>query len=111
MSPEIIWGIPRPLILIPLAAVAYAAATVRIKMVSTSVTTASVILIVASFFLATVSEAALLRHSDLGVIYLAIIALETLAVLSFAALIGEGLNTKQLLGAGFVLTGIALVSH
>ena len=111
MTPDLIWGIPRPLLLVPLAALAYAAATFGIKLASTAVTVTALVLIIGGFFLATVTEAALLRQTDLGVAYLAIIAVETLAVLAIAALIGEGLNFKQMLGAGFVLTGIALVSH
>jgi hypothetical protein len=111
MTPDLIWGVPRPLLLVPLAAFAYAAATFGIKLASTNVSAPAVVLIIGGFFLATVAEAALFRQTDLGVVYLAIIAVETLVVLGIAALIGEGLNFKQMLGAGFVLTGIALVSH
>ena len=38
-----------------------------------------------------------------------VVAVETVAVLSIAAAIGEGLGPKQAFGAGLVLLGIFLV--
>ena len=109
MPGELMLGIPRPILLIPIAAIAYAAATFGIKMAASTVSSSALCLIIAGFTLAALAEAVLLRHADLGVIYLSIIAVETLAVLCIAAWIGDGLNFKQILGATLVLSGIALV--
>ncbi|MCB2128922.1 MAG: 5-aminolevulinate synthase [Rhodobacteraceae bacterium] len=98
--------------LIPLSALAYAVATVGIKMASGNVTPVAVTFIVCGFALAAIAEAILLQRSDLGTVYLAVLAVETLAILCFASLIGEGLSGRQFAGAVMVLGGIALVgSH
>ncbi|WP_228408708.1 hypothetical protein [Profundibacter amoris] len=51
-----------------------------------------------------------MREINLGVLYLVIIAVETLIVLTYAFSIGEGLTSRQIVGAGFVLVGLAVVS-
>lgn len=99
----------RSWLLILAAALAYSFATLGIKMASWSLSPPAVAIIFAGFGLATVAEIHLLRRADLGVIYMTIIAVETIAVLSIAAVIGEGLNLRQSLGAGLVLAGILLV--
>ena len=96
-----------PLILV--AALAYAFATLGIKMASFALSPAAVVVIFAGFGLATLAEIILLRRADLGVIYMTVIAVETIAVLGIAAAIGEGLNPRQMMGAGLVLAGILLV--
>jgi drug/metabolite transporter (DMT)-like permease len=96
-------------VLIPLSAFAYVLATVGIKMASGNVTPVAVAFIVCGFSLAALTEATLLQRSDLGTVYLAVLAVETLAILFFASLIGEGLSGRQFAGAVLVMGGIALV--
>jgi drug/metabolite transporter (DMT)-like permease len=100
----------KPLFLIPTTAFAYAFATVGLKMASSTASPAALSLIVGGFGLATLAEITLMRQMNLGIIYLAVVAVETLAVLGFAALIGEGLNGKQFIGAAFVVSGLVLVA-
>jgi drug/metabolite transporter (DMT)-like permease len=101
---------PRWLLLVVLSALGYAVATIGMKLASTQLTTLAVAIIVAGFVAASLAEIALLKKADLGIIYITIIGAETLMVLAFAALIGEGPDLRTLAGAGLVLAGIALVS-
>lgn len=102
---------PRYLVLVVLSAVGYAIATVGMKLTSTSVTAVAVGVVITGFLMASFAEVALLRKADLGVIYITIIGAETLMVMAFAALIGEGPDLRTLGGAGLVIAGLALVSH
>ncbi|MCB2134568.1 MAG: 5-aminolevulinate synthase [Rhodobacteraceae bacterium] len=106
-----IFGLPKSLILVLTAAFAYAIATFGIKLASGAVSPLATGLILFGFLLAAAAETVLLRQSDLGAIYLAIIAVETIVILTIAAVIGEGLNLKQFFGAGLILGGIVLVGH
>ena len=99
----------KSVVLVPVAALSYAVATLGIKMYSGVASSSALFLIVGGFGLATLAEIVLLRRAELGVIYLAVLSFETLAILSIAAAIGEGLNLRQLAGAGLVLGGIFLV--
>lgn len=96
--------------LIVVSALGYSVATIGMKVATTGVSMIALGLILAGFMAATLAEIVLLRNADLGVIYIMIIGVETLVVLSFAAFIGEGLSLRGMLGASFVLGGIALVS-
>ena len=102
---------PRYLLLVIVSALGYAIATIGMKLASTNVTAVAVGVIVAGFIAATLAEVVLLRKADLGVIYITIIGAETLMVLAFAALIGEGPDLRTLGGAGLVLAGIAIISQ
>ncbi len=101
---------PRFLVLVLVSALGYAIATIGMKLASSSLTALAVGLVVLGFVAATLAEVSLLRKADLGVIYITIVGAETLLVLSFAALIGEGPDLRTLAGAGLVVAGIALVS-
>ena len=57
------------------------------------------------------AEIALLRRVELGLAYIAIIATESLLVLGYALYVGEGLSSREWLGAGFVIIGATLVSY
>ena len=46
---------------------------------------------------------------ELGVLYLIIIAAETLIVLGYAFAIGEGLSMRESMGALMIFAGIAVV--
>lgn len=102
---------PRFLILVVVSALGYAIATIGMKLASTSMAAVAMGVIVLGFVVATLAEISLLRNADLGVIYITIVGVETLMVLGFATLIGEGLDLRRVTGAGFVVAGIALVSH
>lgn len=105
-------GMPsRYVLLVVVSALGYTVATIGMKLASTGITAVAVGIIVLGFVAATLAEVSLLRGADLGVIYITIIGVETLLVLGFAALIGEGLDLRRVAGAGFVIVGIALVSH
>ncbi len=92
------------------AALGYALATVVMKMIS-GVPSYTLIVCLAAVLIGTAcAEIFLLRQVNLGLAFIAIIATETLLVLSYAFLVGEGLTGKELLGGVFVVTGVALVS-
>lgn len=96
-------------VLVP--AFGYAVASLGTKLASTAVTGVALRAIVLGFVAAALAEVALLRKADLGVIYITIIGVETLIVLAFAALIGEGPDLRTLGGAGLVIAGIAMIAH
>ena len=68
------------------------------------------VLIGTGFAAAMQAEIVLMRGIDLGVLYLLIIAIETLIVLSYAFFIGEGLDMKEAAGGVLILAGLAVVS-
>jgi drug/metabolite transporter (DMT)-like permease len=101
----------RYLLLVVVSAMGYAVATIGMKLASTGVTALAIGVILLGFMAATVAEVTLLRKADLGVIYITIVGVETLMVMAFATLIGEGPNLRTLGGAGLVIAGIALISN
>lgn len=98
-------------VLVLVAALGYSGATIGMKMASAAWGVAAVALLVFGFAAATFAEIILMRGIHLGVLYLIIIAVETLIVLSYAISIGEGLDPRQMVGAGFVLVGLVIVSY
>ena len=94
-----------------LAALGYAVATIGMKLASANWTVLALGLLIFGFFAATRSEMILMREVDLGVLYLFIIAVETLVVLGYAWIIGEGLGRRDALGGLMVLAGLAVISH
>jgi small multidrug resistance pump len=97
--------------LILIAALGYSIATVGMKIGSTGLTVTAVLLMAGGLFAAAAAEVVILKSADLGIVFITIIGIETLIVLTYAAMIGEGLDLRQLGGAGMVLAGIAVVSH
>lgn len=97
--------------LILAAALGYSLATIGMKMASDAFGPVAAALLIAGFAAAAVSEVILMRGMALGVLYLTIIAVETLVVLTYAISIGEGLTARQALGGLFVLAGLAVISH
>lgn len=93
-----------------LSAFGYAAATAGIKLASNGFSLPAIVLVLIGFFVAAAAEASLLRQSSLSIIYLAIIAFETLLVLSLAFYMGDRLTAMQLAGGAMVVTGLAMVS-
>ena len=91
-------------------AAGYALATVGMKLSAQGHMPAGLALAIAGFLAAFAAEILLMRRAELSVVYLAIIAAETLLVLGYASWIGEGLSLRQALGAGMVLAGLAVVA-
>ena len=98
------WG---PAALIFIAALGYSVTTAGMKLGSIAITPSAIALLVIGFTAATVAEIVILRDHDLGLIYILVIATETLLVLTLAGLIGEGLSGRQIIGA--VIIGLGLV--
>ena len=63
----------RQLALILVSAVGYAFATLGMKLASTSLTIMAVLVICIGFLAAALAEISLLRHADLGVIYITVV--------------------------------------
>ena len=94
-----------------IAALGYAVATIGMKLASSQWSAPAVALLLGGFLAATRSEITLMREIDLGVLYLLIIAIETLVVLSYAWAIGEGLGRRDAMGGALILVGLAVVSQ
>lgn len=99
------------LILMALTASGYAIATLGMKIASDKINALALALMATGLAGAALAEITLLRQANLSVIYLGIIAVETILVLSVAALIGDRLTPVQLSGGALVLVGMILVSH
>ncbi len=102
--------IARPGFLIVAAALGYVAATYLMKLVAQSGNCGYVGMIAPALLLSVVAEILLLRRVELGLAYIAIIAVETLLVLAIASAIGEGLSPREWLGGSLVIAGTLLVS-
>jgi small multidrug resistance pump len=100
----------RPLVLIALCALSYAAATLAMKSVSQTPGFVLVAAIAICLAVAVLAEVILMRNMTMGVTYVAILCVETLLVLVFACALGEVPSIKQIAGALMVLGGAALVS-
>ncbi|MEO9780212.1 MAG: 5-aminolevulinate synthase [Sedimentitalea sp.] len=98
-------------ILMALTASGYAIATLGMKIASDQINALALALMATGLAGAALAEITLLRQANLSVIYLGIIAVETILVLSVAALIGDRLTPLQLSGGALVLVGMILVSH
>lgn len=97
--------------LVVAAALGYSVATIGMKLASNNWGLGAVALLCAGFLAATLAEVILMRGINLSVLYLVIIAVETLVVLTYAFSIGEGLNARQAMGGLLVLAGMMVVSH
>jgi uncharacterized membrane protein len=99
------------LALIGLTAGGYAVATAGMKMITSGPSPASVSFVILGLIAAVFAEIILLRHASLPVIYVTIMAFETLLVLLFASSIGERPSFQQLSGAGLVLMGMVMITR
>lgn len=100
----------RWIVIIVIAALGYTVATVGMKYAALDHYPIAAVLIVSGFVLATVAEVYLLRRGDLTVVYVTIIGIETLMILGAAAMLGEVVDLRRIVGAGCVVIGIALCS-
>ncbi len=99
----------RPPVLIAFCALAYAAATFAMKHFAITPGLVPLFLIAATLCAAVLAEVLLMRQFHIGMVYVGILAAETMLVLIFAWAIGEALSVKQLAGAALVLGGAAMV--
>lgn len=99
----------RLLMLALIAAVGYALATIGMKIASAQWGILAGLMIMVGFYAAMQSEIMLMRGMELGVLYLMIVAAETLLVLGYAFFIGEGLSLRESAGAVMIFAGIAVV--
>lgn len=103
---------PLPLILLCVVSAGYLAATLAMKLIADgSATSFAASLLVVGLVAVVLGEIALLRGAHLSVVYIGILASETLLALAYAAWIGEGFTLRQGVGATFVLTGALVVLH
>lgn len=112
-EPLMLTALPHPLLapsLVVVTAMGYTVMTVGMKATSSGYLASGILLAVVGFGVAFLAEIVLMRRIDLSVIYIVIVAAETLLVLTYAAWIGEGLALRQLFGAVVVVTGLMLVT-
>jgi hypothetical protein len=102
---------PGLVLLAVISAFGYAAATAGIKLAANGFSLPALLLVLAGFSIAAATEATLLRQSSLSIIYISIIALETILVLGMAMFLGDRLTALQLAGGAMVVTGLAMVSN
>lgn len=93
------------------AALGYALATIGMKLASGNWSFIALAFLLIGFFAATQSEVFLMRDIELGVLYLLIIAVETIVVLGYAWAIGEGLAPREAFGGVLILAGMLFVTH
>ena len=93
------------------AAAGYAIATIGMKLASGQWSALAVGFIALGLLAAVQAELILMRGVNLGVLYLSIIALETLLVLAYAFSIGEGLSFREAVGGGLVIAGLMVIAH
>ncbi len=104
-------GLAATAMLMTMTAVGYAVATLGMKLASEQLTTPAMALMVIGLAGAALAEIILLRQANLAVVYLGIIAFESLLVLLIAAAVGDTLGPRQLAGAAMLLLGVVLVAH
>ena len=96
--------------LLVLTSAGYAIATIGMKLASDAPSTGAYLVIGLGLCAAVVAEVALLRNAALPMVYVAIVATETMLVLLYAFGLGERLTLTQGAGALMVLGGFALVA-
>ena len=98
-----------PVALTVLTAAGYVIATLGMKAVVLGFALSGMTAILAGLALAAWSEIALMRVTELSVLYVAVLGAETLLILAIATGLGEGLNLRQGMGAALVVGGLVLV--
>lgn len=112
-EPLMLAALPHPLLapsLVVVTAIGYTVMTVGMKATSSGYLAGGILLAVLGFSMAFLAEIVLMRRIDLSVVYIVIVAAETMLVLAYAAWIGEGLAMRQAVGAAVVATGLLLVT-
>lgn len=106
-----LWVFNEKTLLTIIAALGYGIATIFMKLLSDHVDILIPVVLGIVLLITVVAEVALLRRVDLGLAYVAVIATESMLVLGYAMMIGEGLSGREWLGAGFIIAGATLVSY
>jgi multidrug transporter EmrE-like cation transporter len=96
--------------LILIAALGYAVATILMKITAQSGSVLIFIIIVTILGITALTEVFLLRELDLGIAYIAILATETILVIGFAQLMGEGMSGREMAGGALVVAGAFLIN-
>jgi drug/metabolite transporter (DMT)-like permease len=100
----------KPASLIIICAISYAVATFAMKEASESPHPLLFALIALALGTAAVTEIMVLRQMDLAMVYILILAAESLLVVALAGMIGEGFGPREAAGAAMVLVGTAILS-
>ena len=101
---------PANIMLILIAGIGYSTATIGMKMGSSALTALAILVMAIGFSGAIFGDIALLRVTDLGPVYIAIIGIESLIVMLYAWYIGEVMSLRQISGASMVIFGLMLVN-
>ncbi|WP_102107498.1 hypothetical protein [Oceaniglobus roseus] len=99
---------PAPLVLI--SALGYAGATLAMKASAHSPAPALLALVAFCLGTAVMAEIAAMRRLALGVTYVTILGLETLAVLAAACLLGDQFGPREMLGGACILLGTLILA-
>lgn len=100
----------KPLYLIALTSFFYVVATLAMKQAAITGGLLAFAVLALCLAAAALCEILVFRQTAMGGAYLTIIAVETLLVLGFATLIGDGLNGRETIGAVLVLAGAGVLS-
>lgn len=95
--------------LLIVTALAYGGATIGMKLASGGGVAAGLLLIATGFIAAAGAEVILMKSEHLGQLYFSIIAIETIIVIAYAQVIGEGLSPRDCAGGVCILLGLLLV--
>lgn len=106
-----LWIFNEKTLLTIIAALGYGVATIFMKILSERMDILIPVALGLVLLITVVAEIALLRRVDLGLAYVAVIATESMLVLGYALMIGEGLSGREWVGAGFIIAGATLVSY
>ncbi len=100
----------RPVLLVVLCAISYAVATFAMKEASHAPHPLLFVVIALCLAVAALTEIVLLRQVNLSMAYILILAAESLLIVSFAGMIGEGFGPREMAGATLVLVGTVILS-
>jgi hypothetical protein len=96
--------------LVLMSAMGYALSAVGMKTLSLGHIPSGICVLTIGLAIAVMSEILLLRMTSLSVVYMTIIAVETILVMGYAVSIGEMLTFRQGVGAGLVFAGLLAIS-
>jgi hypothetical protein len=104
------FALTKPIHLIGMTSFFYVCATVAMKQAASGAGLLVVLVLVACLAGGALFEILTFRRAAMGGAYVTILAVETLLILGFAVLIGEGLAPREMAGAALVLLGAAILS-
>ena len=105
------WDIvERPIGLVLICAFRYSAATIAMKSSSIEHNPVTGLMIILFLGASVLAEIKLLKTAELGLVYVAILGVETLIILLATQLMGEGMSSREMVGAGMVIGGAIIIS-